>query len=83
MHPLSLLTLVAAALIVAALAAYLIAIAVPLRRTLFTLGTVNVGLRAIAERVEPVGEIVRDINATLGAVRDALGAVLARKGATI
>ena len=83
MNLLSLLTLVAAALIVAALAIYLITVIVLLRKTLRTLGTVNVGLRAIAQRVEPLEPILSEVNADLTAVRDGLVAVLDKKGAKV
>ncbi|CAN5689236.1 hypothetical protein BH24ACT26_BH24ACT26_02570 [soil metagenome] len=83
MHLLSILTLVAAGLIVAALAVYLITIALSLRKTLFTLGTVNVGLRAIAARVEPLEPILVEINSDLGGVRDALVGVLSKKEAKV
>ena len=75
---LAVLTLVAVGLIVAALAAYLLIILVQLRRILFTLGTVNVGLRAIARRVQPLEPILAEINADLAGVRGALTQVLAR-----
>jgi hypothetical protein len=83
MHILAFLTLTAFGLIVAALAVYLIAIAVVLRRTLFTLGTINVGLRAIAARVEPLEPILTEINSDLAGVRDSLNAVLSKKGAAV
>lgn len=82
MHILSILTLTAIGLIVAALAAHLILIALSLRKTLFTLGTVNVGLRAIAERVEPIEPILTEINSDLSVVRDALSRILRSKEAT-
>jgi hypothetical protein len=78
---LAVLTLVAVGLIVAALAAYLLIILVQLRRILFTLGTVNVGLRAIARRVQPLEPILAEINADLARVRDALMEVLRRRRA--
>lgn len=78
---LAVLTLVAVGLIVAALAAYLLTILVQLRRILFTLGTVNVGLRAIARRVQPLEPILAEINADLARVRDALMEVLRRRRA--
>ncbi len=83
MHILSILTLTAIGLIVAALAAHLILIALSLRKTLFTLGTVNVGLRAIAKRVEPIEPILTEINSDLSVVRDALARILRSKEATI
>jgi hypothetical protein len=75
-HVLAILTLVAAGLIVAALAAYLISVALLLRRASLTLGTINVGLRSIAARVEPLEPILGEINADLTEVRDALSEVL-------
>lgn len=70
------LTLVAAGLIVVALALVLITILVLLRSTLFTLGTVNVGLRAIARRVEPLQPVLADINTELDAVQRELSTTL-------
>lgn len=72
------LTLLAVGLIVVALAVSLISILVMLRRTLFTLGTINVGLRSIAWRVEPLDTILTDVNTELGRARSALLAVLKR-----
>ncbi len=83
MHILSILTLVAVGLIVAALAVYLITIAVLLRKTLFTLGTINVGLRSIAQRVEPLEPILAEINGDLSGVRNALVEILSRKGVKV
>jgi hypothetical protein len=76
MNLLGILTLVAVGLIVVALAASLLAILFQLRRILFTLGTVNVGLRAIARRVEPLEPILAEVNTDLTAVRDGLVGVL-------
>ncbi|MDQ3620268.1 MAG: hypothetical protein M3391_09100 [Actinomycetota bacterium] len=81
MNLLSLLTLIGFGLVLAAVAVYLVTIAWFLRKTLFTLGTVNVGLRAIAQRVEPLEPLVDEINTDLSGVRDQLAAVLERKGA--
>lgn len=75
---LAVLTLVAVGLLVAALAVYLLIILVRLRRILFTLGTVNVGLRAIARRVQPLEPILAEINVDLLSVRGALMEVLRR-----
>lgn len=76
---LAVLTLVAVGLIVAALAAYLLVILIQLRRILFTLGTVNVGLRAIARRVQPLEPILAEINTDLDGARGALLDVLRRR----
>lgn len=76
---LSILTLIGAGLLVAAVAIYLIAIALRLRKTLFTLGTVNVGLRAIARQAEPLEPVLGEVNSDLTEVRDALASLLERK----
>lgn len=83
MNLLSILTLVAAGVVLAALAVYLLTITYLLFKTLRTLGTINVGLRAIAQRVEPLEPILTEINSDLSGVRDRLGAVLERKGAKV
>jgi hypothetical protein len=71
-----LITLVAVALTVVALAYFLIHIILLLRETSFHLGTVVAGLRAIAHQTGPVGPIVADINQDLSEVKQALEAVL-------
>ncbi len=73
------LTLVGVALLIAALAAYLLAALYLLRKTLFTLGTINVGLRSIALRVEPLEPVLSEINSDLSGVRDALTEVLTKE----
>ncbi|HYY78752.1 MAG TPA: hypothetical protein VFD04_06145 [Actinomycetes bacterium] len=79
MSLLAILTLVVVGLIVAALAVSLVAILVQLRRILSTLGKVNVGLRVIAERVQPLEPILAEVNGDLAAVRDRLAGVLRRR----
>lgn len=79
MNILGILTLVGVALLIAALAAYLLAALFLLRKTLFTLGTINVGLRSIALRVEPLEPVLSEINSDLTAVRDALTEVLTKE----
>ncbi|MDP9069483.1 MAG: hypothetical protein M3N53_14235 [Actinomycetota bacterium] len=73
------LTLVGVALLIAALAAYLLAALYLLRKTLFTLGTINVGLRSIALRVEPLEPVLSEINSDLSGVRDALTEVVTKE----
>jgi hypothetical protein len=68
--------LVGTAILVAALAAYLIAIVWILWDVSFTLGTVLIGVRAIASQVEPVGEVVGGIAANVAAIDSALGGLL-------
>lgn len=64
--------LVVTAVLIVALAFYLLWVVVILRRLTDTLGKVVFGVASIAHRVEPVGPIVEDINANLSAVADAL-----------
>lgn len=76
MHILTILTLVAAGLIVAALAFYLIAIAMLLAKTLSTLKSVGESLRIIAQRVEPVEPALSGMNEDLLATREVLARVV-------
>lgn len=68
----ALVSLVIVGLLVAALAFYLIWVVLILRRVTDTLGKVTFGVRAIAHRTEPIGAVVEDVNANLGAVAAAL-----------
>lgn len=68
-------TFVAVAVLVLALAVYLVIIVLALRRTRQTAGLILFGVRAIADRVTPVGELVGEINQDLGAAAAALGSV--------
>ena len=67
--------LVVTGVLVVALAFYLVWVVVILRRITDTLGKVVFGVAAIAHRVEPVGEVVSDINNDLIGVADALEAL--------
>ena len=71
-------SLVLIAVLVAAVASYLIRVIVILRRVVDTLGKVTFGVRAIAARAEPIGPIVDDMNANLTAVADALEGLVAK-----
>lgn len=66
------LALVVTAVLIVALAFYLLWVVVILRRLTDTLGKVVFGVASIAHRVEPVEQVVGDINSDLGAVADAL-----------
>lgn len=79
MNIFGILTLVGVALLIVALAAYLLVALFLLRKTLFTLGTINVGLRSIALRVEPLEPVLAEINSDLSGVRDALTEVLTKE----
>lgn len=70
-------SLIIIAVLVLALAAYLIRVIQILNHVNDTLGKVTFGVRAIAHRTEPVGAVVADINANLGAVAGALEALVA------
>jgi uncharacterized membrane protein YhaH (DUF805 family) len=67
--------LVVTAVLIAALAFFLIWIVLILRRLTDTLGKVVFGVAAIAHRVEPVEQIVGEINGDLVAVAGALDAL--------
>ncbi len=67
--------IVVTAVLVAALAFYLIWVIVILRRLTDTLGKVVFGVASIAHRVEPVEQIVGEINGDLIGVADALEAL--------
>jgi hypothetical protein len=67
--------LVVTGVLVAALAFYLLWVVVILRRLTDTLGKVVFGVAAIAHRVQPVEQVVGEINGDLTAVADALEAL--------
>ncbi len=70
-------SLVIIAVLVLALAAYLTRVVQILTHVNDTLGKVTFGVRAIAHQTEPIGPVVADINANLGAVAGALVALVA------
>ncbi len=72
-------TIVGAALTVAALAFYLIRVALILRHVSFTLGTVIAGVRAIANQTEPLGPVIDEVNRDLAEVEATLGGLLDAK----
>lgn len=76
MNVFGILTVVGVAVVLGAVAVYLIAYLVLLRRAMRTLGTVNAGVRAIGRRVEPLAPILTEVNGALTAVRDRLGAIV-------
>jgi len=67
--------LVVTGLLVVALAFYLLWVVLILRRLTDTLGKVVFGVASIAHRVEPVEQIVGEINGDLIGVADALEAL--------
>lgn len=73
-------TLVLVAVLVGAIAAYLIIIAYTLQDVSFTLGTVLIGVRSIAYQTEPVGDVLNGILGDVKAIEGALGDVVAGAG---
>ncbi len=71
-------TLIGVFLVVAALAGYLITIAVTLRDVSFTVGTVLIGVRAIANQTAPLRGVVNDILGDVVAMDTAFKGLLAR-----
>lgn len=82
MNAAAVVTLIGVALLVGALAVYLATIAYLLNKVTFTLGTVLIGVRAIANQTIPVGEVVTDIVDDVEAIQKALEGLLARAGQT-
>lgn len=76
MNAFGILTVIGVAVVLAAVAAYLIAYLVLLRSAMQTLGTINAGVRAIGRRVEPLTPILVEVNGDLTAVRDRLVAIV-------
>ena len=73
-------TLIGVAVIVGALAAYLIIIAYSLYKVSFTLGTVLIGVRAIAARCEPLREVIGSIANDVASVEEAMAGLAAGDG---
>lgn len=69
-------TFVGVALIVAVLALYLINIVVILRHVSFTVGTVLVGVRAIAHQTQPIGPVVKGILSDIEDIQNDLAALV-------
>lgn len=78
--PAAVITYLIVALIVAALVIYLTTIAYVLKRVSFTLGTVLIGVRAIANQCEPVRGVVDDIARDIASIQQALRGLLPRGG---
>ncbi|HEX2031399.1 MAG TPA: hypothetical protein VHL78_08375 [Actinomycetota bacterium] len=76
MSLLFILTLVAVGVLVAALAVYLLAIIGILRGVQKTAGLILFGVRSIAHRAAPLGEILDEVNQDLTEVRDGLRSVV-------
>lgn len=80
MNALYVTTLVAVGLIVLALAVTLLTVAYLLARTRASLRDVADAIATIADRAEPIGPVLADVNADLSAVRDAVAAAAPAEG---
>ncbi len=78
MSPAAVVTIIAALLTVVVLAAYLIRIAFVLGRVNAKLRAITAGLRVVAEKTEPAGSIIREMNSDLAGVDEALQRMLAK-----
>jgi hypothetical protein len=76
MGPETVVTLIGVFLGVGAVALYLIIIAATLNKVSFTVGTVLIGVRAIAAQTEPVGSVVNDIYRGTQAIEHAMSNLL-------
>ena len=76
MGPATVVTLLGVAIIVAAIALYLIRIVLILNHVSFTVGTVIIGVRAIAQACEPLAETIRDIKNNISAIDEDLEALV-------
>lgn len=72
----TILLLLGVLLAVGAVALYLIIIAATLNKVSFTVGTILIGVRAIASQCEPIGSVVRDILGNVSAIEDAMAAAV-------
>lgn len=70
-------TIIGVALLFGAIALYLAAIAYTLYKVNFTLGTVLIGVRAIAFQTEPVEQVVGGIAGDVAAIQEALEGLVA------
>jgi len=71
-------TLIGVAIIVAAIALYLINICLILNHVSFTVGTVIIGVRAISAACEPLAPVLRDIKNNISAIDEDLEALVSQ-----
>ena len=76
MGPETIVTLIGVFVAIAAVALYLIIIAYTLNKVSFTVGTVLVGLRAIAAQCAPINDVVNGIASDITAVEQAMNRLL-------
>ena len=70
-------TLAAVAIAVLAIAGYLALVAYKLNKVSFTVGTILIGVRSIANQTEPVGTVVNAIAGDVTHIENALAGLLA------
>ena len=70
-------SLIIIGVLVAVIAFYLIWVIMILRTAVDALGKITFGVRSIAHRTEPLGELLGDVNANLSAVAGALEQLVA------
>ncbi len=73
MGPETVVTLIGVAIAVAAVALYLIIVAWTLNRVSFNVGTVLIGVRAIAQQCEPLQGVISSIVSDVTAIEQAMG----------
>lgn len=71
-------TLIAVAVLVGAIAAYLIIIASTLNRVSFTLGTILIGVRAIENQTRPLAQTLGSVAGDVVAVEEAMAGISPR-----
>jgi uncharacterized protein YoxC len=81
MPPAAIVTIIIALIIVAALAFYLIKVALILKDVSSTLNKVIGGVSGIVDQTQPIAPVLGEINKDLGGVQSALQGLLAKKGA--
>jgi hypothetical protein len=69
-------TLIGVAICVAAIALYLINICMILNHVSFTVGTVIIGVKAIAQATEPLAGVIREIQSNVAAIDDDMEALV-------
>lgn len=76
MDTVTIVTLIGVAIAVLAVAGYLTVVAYTLNHVSFTVGTVLIGVRAIANQTEPIGDVLQSILNDVNAINAALGGLL-------
>lgn len=70
--PETIVTLIGVGIAILAVAGYLTIVALTLNHVAFTVGTILIGVRSIANQTEPIGEVVGSILTDVDAINNAL-----------